>query len=649
MRETLCWRSAFRAAANPIVLISFLVALTGLSVRGGPQEPPGRVDKPVPGWVVLPLDEYRDLRARAFPTPPEPEPPPVEAALTGVEYDLRVGSELASGTARLSIDVLKEGWARVPLPAGLLVRAVRQDGQTLVHSASTGKTGAEAAVLLSRLGRSELTLDIDVPVVSEAGTERLTIPSAGAAIVKLAVVLPRQGVDVRLAGAILVETQESAGESRWTASGVGNQPIVFSWRRKSEDRRSSLPLQMRGAVTEILGLGEDSIQVTAEVRVEVLQGVCKEVRMQLPDKLLINQVSGALVADWGSSPGALVVSFLEPVERDTALVVTGEKPGPREGEIDLPIIRLSGVERETGGVAVEVLGAGEIRSHQARGLEEVDASELGSLVATRDSPSLLAFRSRAADGQSSRSLVVNVARYTPQAVLMANVDEARYEALVSSEGKTLVRTRLSIRNNQRNFLKLTLPADAALWSASLAGRPVRPGRSPDGGLLLPLEKGRAGEEAPAFILEVLYLSRGSSWSQKGQISIALPALDLPVSRTGLELFYSPVYRLTPKPGAFRTQEFVPPSEAFSQPQARLVEQPAAPPAANVSANQMAIQTLADNFRRKAESRRTVVPSPVEVGFPAVGPSMFFVSELTAENQAPFVEIEYEMTKKRGGQ
>ena len=44
------------------------------------------------GWVVLAIDEYRALRARAFPATPDPAPPPVDAALTRVDYDLRVAA-----------------------------------------------------------------------------------------------------------------------------------------------------------------------------------------------------------------------------------------------------------------------------------------------------------------------------------------------------------------------------------------------------------------------------------------------------------------------------------------------------------------------------------------------------------------------------
>src|SRR6266545_3790333 len=60
------------------------------------------------GWVVLPVDEYRALRARAYPPDRPPDPPPVDAVISGVDYDLTVNGDSASGQARVTIDVFKE-------------------------------------------------------------------------------------------------------------------------------------------------------------------------------------------------------------------------------------------------------------------------------------------------------------------------------------------------------------------------------------------------------------------------------------------------------------------------------------------------------------------------------------------------------------
>src|SRR5262249_12714113 len=153
------------------------------------------------------------------------------------------------------------------------------------------------------------------------------------------------------------------------------------------------------------------------------------------------------------------------------------------------------------------------KGQKTHGLEEADATDLGEMVSNRQSPALVAFRARSGDAGKTRSLSVNVARYDQQAVLMANIEEASYKILMSVDGKELVQAGYAVRNTQRNFVKVTLPAGATVWSVLLAGKPVRPGQSPDGSLLLPLEKSRGGDDAPAFAVEILYLAKAAKWDE----------------------------------------------------------------------------------------------------------------------------------------
>jgi len=258
-----------------------------------------------PGWVVLPVEEYRALHERAYPIEREPEPPPVEATLTRVDYDLRIDGksagigELASGRATLTIDVLKDGWVRVPIPAGLLVREARLDGKLVsLVSGASGKGGSQLSALLSHAGRAVLLLDIALPVASSAGEESIALPSAASGVTRASVQLPRQGVDIRLTGGLLAEKSESGSESKWVAYGRGNEALTFAWRRRTEDHRATQPLRFRGSLTELLGLGEDAASISAEVNLEVTQGAAREAKVQIPDKVTVNQVLGAMVADW---------------------------------------------------------------------------------------------------------------------------------------------------------------------------------------------------------------------------------------------------------------------------------------------------------------------------------------------------------------
>src|SRR6266478_3120203 len=541
------------------LLLSFSIAWLWLS-------PPALAQDSAhsPGWVVISVPDYHALRVKAFPAERELEPPPVDATLTRVDYDLRADSDFASGTATLTVDVLKNGWVRVPIPSGLFVREAKLDGKPLsLASLSASKDAGQLSALLSHPGRAVITLAIALPIATSAGEERVSLPPTFSGVTRVTMEIPRSGVDLSLYGGLFSETsagKNPASGTKWTAYGKGGEPIVFSWRRKIEERHNALPLRMHGALTQFVGLGEDATSISANVTLDVTQGGAKEARIQLPENVTINQVQGALVGDWEMKPGELLITFLEPVEQSASFVITGEANLPRDGQIDIPLLRLAGVERETGGVGVDVLGAGEIKedSIKTQGFQRADGSDLGEPVSSRQSPALIALRTRSADVKSPRALHLTVSRYIQQTVLLANVEEARYRVLLTKDGKSLVEARYAVRNNQRSFVKLTLPPGASLWSASLAGKPIRPGSGPDASLLLPLSKARSGEEAPEFVVEIIYFAPGPAWTDKGRIKLALPALDLPISRTGLQVFYPPQFRLSTETGSFHTQDYANP-------------------------------------------------------------------------------------------
>ena len=297
-----------------------------------------------------------------------------------------------------------------------------------------------------------------------------------------------------------------------------------------------------------------------------MQGAAREVRIQLPEKVTINQVSGAMVADWEMKNGELAVTFLEPVEHSARFVINGETRLPRDGIIDIPLLRLLNTERDTGGVAVEILGAGEIKDQKAQGLEDADATDLGEMVASRQSPALVAFRARSGEAGATRSLSVNVARYDQQAVLMANIEEARYQVLMSADGKELVQARYAVRNNQRNFVKVT-SARGRDGMERFAGRTGRfvPANRPTAACCCRWKNRAAETMRPPSPWKFCISRRPPRGNEKGREKITLPALDLPISRTGLLLYYPPLFRVSAEPGTFRTQEYVNPISAVLEP------------------------------------------------------------------------------------
>ena len=618
---------------------------------------PARAQAPAPdGWVVLPVDEYRQLRARANPAALPTVPPPVDATLTRVDYDLQIdgagspgSADTVTGRVLLTVDVLREGWVKVPIPAGLMVRDARLDGQPLPLI-----EGPPTHVVLSKPGRSTLSLDITLPIGSGAGAESIVLPASPAPLSRATLTLPRGDVDLAVSGGFVSQRSESPTESRWIVFGRADQSLGFSWKRKVDDRRAELPLRLRARIASAIGLGEETSTITTAIRIDVQQGVARQIVAAVPPGMTINQVNGSTVADWDVTSGLLRVRLLDPTTSEAAFVATGEIRLPADGDMSVPLIRVPDAERETGGVALSVLGAGEIEKHLMRGFEAADVSELAEVVAGRESPSMVAFRMRPVSGRDPRSLAVAVKRYTPQAVLIANVEEARYRIHAAEDGVYLIEGHYAIRNNQRSFLKVTLPQGATIWSASVADKPVRPGVAEGDAILLALEKGRAGEDAPTFVVRVTYLQSGARWTDKANPRLTLPSLDLPISRTGVEVHHSPRFRVSVQPGTFRIEAdpgvF---AEALRGASPRVVAMPAVaamppPPTAPMAAplavtgdqpgRNYELKQLIDRYRNEGGGRSVTGSLPVEVSFPTLGPSIFLASELTPESQAPSIEL-----------
>jgi hypothetical protein len=486
-----------------------------------------------------------------------------------------------------------------------------------------------------------------LPVSSQSGAEILSLPASPAPVQKTALTLPTSDANLSVVGGFVEErsVQATPPATRFIVCGRPGEALSLSWGRRAAAPAAARPLRLRGSVTQLVGLGEDGAQLAAQVVLDIVEGAADRISLVLPPNFSVGQVTGPLVADWDvRQDGALSVSFVEPVGRSARFTVTGEARSAREGRLPVPLIRLAGAERESGAVAVEVLGAGEIRDHVARGLAPADAAELGEMIAARQSPALVAFRLNPQASGGARSLEVTVARYTAQAVLLANVDEARYRALLTEDGKVLVEGRLAVRNSQRSFLGLTLPKDAALWTASVDGRVVRPGRTPEGALLLPILKKR-GEGDGGSRVSFLYLVRAGSWADEGSTGLELPVLDLPVSRTGLVVHHSPRYSMKVEPGAFREESYAPPGHPLLA--AREMDDEAGePPIAAPSgiAGDKATQEsrdLASAYRaggRTSSAGRLPVPIP----FPRFGPTRFLAAELTAEAKS----LEARFTFKR---
>ena len=80
-------------------------------------------------------------------------------------------SELGLCSRREADEWIENGWVRVAMPDGLIVRDAKLDGRPVNLAMNpTDKGPGRADLLLSKTGRSVLTMKIVAPVTTVAGT-----------------------------------------------------------------------------------------------------------------------------------------------------------------------------------------------------------------------------------------------------------------------------------------------------------------------------------------------------------------------------------------------------------------------------------------------------------------------------------------------
>jgi hypothetical protein len=135
-------------------------------------------------------------------------------------------------------------------------------------------------------------------------------------------------------------------------------------------------------------------------------------------------------------------------------------------------------------------------------------------------------------------LALEARRFDEAEVLQGLIDNARLATVVADDGQMMTELSLSIRNNGRQHLEIELPERTTVWSAFVAGEPVRPSKR-EGKLLLPLERDIASD-APITI-ELTFIGQDKFPKTRGAVSLASPKFDLPLKNARWDLYLPPDY------------------------------------------------------------------------------------------------------------
>jgi hypothetical protein len=458
--------------------------------------------------------------------------------------------------ARVHYEVSRGAVGKLQLlvPAGVQVDRIESSGGELADwrlaLAPPGRPRL-ATVFLNREVTGELTLDVHYDRSLGAPGVDLELP-----LLRAADAQRQRGMVALLAGADL--TLDPQDEVAGTRVGENQLPafvregiertVAHTFKYVEEPPRFVVRARTPDAVTgkfdaqvdTLVSLGEVTLTGAASVEIRVKSGRLSAVQLELPADVTLLSLTGPSLRSHraATADGRLVVdvAFTQEMEGEFRLDVGYERilaPAPGESPVEVPTLRVRGVEVEQGRIAVEAVSAVEVRPAAAEQLAVVDVAELPQQLVLRTThPILVAYKYLHAE--PPHRLTLGLTRHRLAGIQEATIDRARYRTLVTPDGLEVTTAVFTVRNSRQQFLKLRLPKGVAVWSASVDGKAEKPAVSDDGDnttVLLKIVHSTSG-----FPVQIVFATQGPGFGAGGSLRSVLPRPDLLVTHSRWDLY-----------------------------------------------------------------------------------------------------------------
>jgi type II secretory pathway pseudopilin PulG len=475
-------------------------------------------------------------------------------------HTIRLGPESVRVSAQLDYTIKRAGVfaLQLALPAGYRLETL--SGNNVSQWAERGENGArvvEATLKERTLGAYTLNLllsrsfqqppkSLSIETVHPLELQKLTgfitvAPELGLAV-KTESFEGLAEIPINSAGPMPAPPQGPAEEASATPQGSA---LAFKFIAAAPEKQPSWKLSVtteavepwvRAELMNTITIAETLVSGRTQVKYDIANAPVKEFRLRVPAAFKNVEISGAQVRRRDETNGEWRVELQSKVRSGYRLTVTWELPGNEKTNVlELTGVQTLGVEREAGFVAVIARPPLQVTDKSGgEFLSRIDARELPEWPGRPDAAMVLAYRYL----RPGYTLAIEARRFEQAEVLQALIDSARLATVVADDGQMMTAVTLNVRNNGRQHLGVELPPQATVWSAFVAGEPVRPSRN-QGKLLLPLARDVGGDTA--VTVELTYIGRGDFPAHHGAVSLRSPSFDIPLKNAHWDLFLPPDY------------------------------------------------------------------------------------------------------------
>lgn len=544
------------------------------------------------GKVVLPwtelkklLEEIENLKKAMVQEPKPLEPLPVEYSITKALFDGEVKDHSVQFVATFTIQVLKDGWVTIPFfshEVGIEAVSIdfpepalaETDELLLVTKPVPDSTfpptqfvhNTEGYALFTK-GPTTLTVHVTfyLPLHVEELTYTLAFVPPPAVINHVTLKIPEKGVNLIQKTAHAHLTQEEEALTIETVLSEQDS-LHLQWKIEKDGGISRKSLATSHALASV---DKSDITISNTIVLNYLDTL-ENIAFRLPKTVEILSVDSVGIEQWSTEKQekAQLVKFKGTVDPRTPLkidLIYRFQLDVLPAEINLPTAEVLGVENLEGFLGVEVLGSLEVTTQKVTDGSLIPAKNLSKVLWQKAAnPLLYGYQFH----KNTFSPSLNIKSYQEIQTVVANVDLVDGVTHRTLEGKSITRILFFIRNNDRQFLTLTLPENSNIWQAFLDGKPVKPAQKDSGEILIPMKKSvTQGEALQSFTIEIGYITAVNKLTLKGDILNQLPALDIPISYLRWHLYLPGYYEYSRFEGPLKqVQQFSNPEQKATPPQ-----------------------------------------------------------------------------------
>lgn len=303
--------------------------------------------------VFLPYREFLDLwNELTIKRAENDKPPPAEAVIAKAEYSGRIEGDSVVLDAKITAESFKKGWVLLPLTD----KAAPGIGEAETGKAVLRSRADGSDLMLPEKGVYEITLKIYAPIIRSAGKSRVTLSLPRAAVSRLNITVPGEGLEFVVNPAAAFTAQAADGQTQFACFfGTTSQQSISWGAEQAVTQMSSLVLAQHKLSTQI---GTGSVATTADIALRILRAPISELKIALPADQEILGVTGAGIKEWKIEPAAagrktLVILPEKPLRDDYALKLQLEGPVAKlPAEVNVPDLEVIGAAQAHGEVVV---------------------------------------------------------------------------------------------------------------------------------------------------------------------------------------------------------------------------------------------------------------------------------------------------------